>query len=464
MRKVTLLAVLSIAQSIFGQDLTYLNELGQSPYSGDPWYNSMSGSAIALSGSLTALAENPAGAAFYRQPAWSMSGNILSQTNRSQDGNSSILGGVSNLNIAQLGFVNSEPSEVWRWFFVMNTDQHYRNEVNVNGELGNSIQQQWIDNSSGTPPDFLPYAGIYEDMLYQSYATDYDSLSSSYYSTAVLPNAITNHTYKRTGLRNQWTLGLARSFGPTLHFGASFSLLHSYEQVSTYHKESYPITTDLSSFRVTDYWKNSGFGISANAGIIYRPIQSIRLASSLQLPSIYSFEQTWSVEMAVYRPSISSSIITEESVGAGYEWFASTGPRLNSGMAVVLGRTGLISFSHTLLASHWTRAYKDEAYLNAIIDTALGWQHNITIGGELRLGPLGLRGGTGVRGLGGSNLNPLNVLSFGFSLTDHNFRYELSWIGYFRSERYYPYSKDYTLPVTYNSVRGLLTAGAVWKF
>ena len=109
-----------------------------------------------------------------------------------------------------------------------------------------NIQEQWIASSEGTPPDYLPDLGVYEDLLYQSYATDYDAANNSYFSSAVLSSVELEHDYRRRGLSNEWRLGFGRSFGPAVHVGLqSSSGWLFYQHQSVHIKKQFVISFSL---------------------------------------------------------------------------------------------------------------------------------------------------------------------------------------------------------------------------
>lgn len=449
--------------SLSAQDLGYVNELNQGSLVGDARFNAMAGSMTALSGSMTALAVNPAAVAWYRQPTWSTFANIYSQSN-TRSNTSRNIGQSAYLNIAQLGYVNATPNETWRWFFTVNTNDLYREKLDYSATPGSSILEQWINSSAGTPPEFLPNAGVYEDLVYQSYATDFDPNDLTYYASADLSDVELEHQLRRRGLSNEWKLGVGRSFGPTLHIGAAVQFDYNYEKVDLDHYERYSTTQDLRNFRLTENWKNEGFGLGGSVGAQWRPLQQLRFGAALHLPRILAFEQTWSVNMQSYRPGLSATPYSSEAVGAGYEWYLLTAPRLHSGAALIGGKWGLISLSHTLIPSQWSTAFGEEAYLNPIVDTALGWQQNASLGAEVRLGPIALRAGAGFIGIGQDAQPTVLQRGLGFSFVGEAMRYELAWTGKTQlNNTYFPYSADYVEPLYYDHRRGLVTFGASWR-
>ena len=270
MNKLTLFSAIFLSCfSTKGQDLDYFAQLNQPMTFGDARYNGLSGAMVAMSGSFSALALNPAGAALYRQDAFGFDMGLFNSKNTDVN-SSNIRGNTTNLNVGNFGFLGKNPSNGVTLFFTYNSDQIYRERLRANSSDAGSIMQQWINNSDGTPPEYLNSVGVYEDLLYQSYATDWNSNNRSYFSSAALSNVSTEHLLFRKGLRNRWTLGGANQVNSTFYYGASVSIVHSFEKVEVQHKETFNSTNDLTNLNLEDLWDNSGIGITANAGFLYR--------------------------------------------------------------------------------------------------------------------------------------------------------------------------------------------------
>ena len=111
------------------QDLDYFAELNAPLSFGDSRFTALAGNMVGMSGSLTALALNPATVGLYRQDAFSASGNIFNSRNRSTNGGT--IGNSSNLNVGNVGFVARDPNNGWHVFFSYNTDQLYRGRRHI---------------------------------------------------------------------------------------------------------------------------------------------------------------------------------------------------------------------------------------------------------------------------------------------------------------------------------------------
>ena len=126
-RKFTLLLAFLALFIVQGQDLDYFAELSNPLAFGDSRNNAMAGNMIAMSGSLTALAHNPATAGLYRKDVFTLDANSFGSRNVNSTGGT--IGNSANLNIGSVGFLARNPDDGWHFFFTYNTEQIYRARV-----------------------------------------------------------------------------------------------------------------------------------------------------------------------------------------------------------------------------------------------------------------------------------------------------------------------------------------------
>lgn len=462
MRKL-FIALIGITSVVQAQNADYFAELSAPTEYGDARYNAMSGATIAMSGSFTALALNPAGASLYTQDAANLDMGIFNARDYNVTEGFIPMRNTRMLNLSNFGYLGKDPESGIKFFFTYNTDQIFRERIAYSG-TDLSIQLPWMDNSIGTAPDYLGNIGLYEDLLYQSYATDWDLTSGEYTSTADLTKADFEHSLFRRGMRNRWTFGGGYELDPTLHVGASFSLVHSFETVDMVHSETYATTTDLTSFSLTEWWNNNAIGMAANVGIIFRPVQAFRLGASLELPQIYSFQQDWDVEMNVNRPTISNNV-SQQAYGYDYQWSMWTAPKLNLGSTLLFGRSGLLSARYTLVPHQMAGTWNSDLdFLNDNMDSLYTTQHHYALGGEWRIGPLSLRGG-GSLSPSYNNQSSAGTISksLGIAFSERKSSFQISWRQSLNYSNYYAFNGAYSNPIQIERNKAMVIAGMTWK-
>ena len=465
MNKLKFLLLLSIlGVHVHAQDLDYFLELNQPTTIGDARFTSMSSATVALSGSMTAIALNPALAGLYRQQGFSV--NVGGLTRTMYDQNDLFLRGSTNRAILpNFGWVSKDPQSPMRLFFVYNTDNTYARKFKIQASDANSMQLPIIDYANGTPPQFLAdNLGPYEDMLYQCYAVDWDPDKMEYVSTADLTSTDYTHNYFRKGMRNRITLGAAFQQSPQWYFGGSIQLVTSNEDVEVEHRETYNTYSDLNYFSSSEVWTNFSAGISGNLGMYYRPVQFLRIGAVLELPQIHGFNLDLETTFSATRPSISSSAMTAQGYGTEYSWGIITAPKLQTGATVVVGRAGLITAGHTLIPHSWTMSTgRNERYLTEIIDSTISNQHILALGTEWRLGPIILRGGGQFSPSYRQGQQAAVGYSLGLAIRSDQTTVEFGWQRRIQRSQYYPFSKDYSAPFVYQMQEAILVVGVAWK-
>jgi hypothetical protein len=459
-----LLLLLLSLQNIQAQDLDYFLELNQHSTLGDARYTSMSGAGIALSGSMTAIALNPALAGLYRQQSYGMDVGGFSRNYYDRD-DLFLRGTVNRPNIMNFGWVGKDPESPLRLFFVYNTDQVYGRKFKLQQSGANSMQLSIIAMANGTPPEFLAdNLGPYEDMLYQSYAVDYDPDTKEYFSTADLTDVNYTHELFRKGMRNRFVLGLALAQSPQWYFGGSLSIVTSNETVEIDHRETYNTYTDLNYFSSAETWTNTSLGISGNVGAYYRPFQFLRFGAALELPQLHGFNLDWETTFSATRPSISSSAMSAQGYGEAYQWGIVTAPKIHSGATLVAGRLGLLTVSHSFIPHNWTMSTgKNERYLAEIIDTTIAAQHQLSAGTEWRLGPVILRGGGMWSPAYREGQEATVGYSFGLGVRSEQTTFQMGWQRRVQKSQYYPFSKVYSTPFIFQQSSANFVVGLSWK-
>ena len=462
-RKFALLLTLLSVLFIKGQDLDYFSELSNPLGFGDSRNNAMAGNMIAMSGSLTALAHNPATAGLYRKDVFSIDANSFGSRNRNSSGGT--IGNSAFVNIGSAGFLARNPDDGWHFFFTYNTEQMFRARVRNNQANSGSILSQLINNANGTLPQYLSSVGAYEDMLYQVYGIDHNANTGEYFTSANLNDVNTKHLYFRKGMKNRWTAGAGKGITQRFYVGGSLSIIHSFETVEVEHEEMFNETSDLTNFTMDEWWKNSALGITGNVGIYYRPIQSFRIAAAFELPSVLGFTQEWETTFLAVRPSIQANSLTQVGYGEDYQWSMMTAPKFSSGITAVAGRFGLCTVNYAYTPTAAGRMFtKNEQYLNPIIDSLLTPLHTIGAAAEIRLGVITLRGGATIINSAQTTLGQQIQTGLGASIKSSSTSYFVSYGRIIRNKQYFMYSADYTNAVSYSNSLSVLSTGVTVKF
>ena len=108
------------------------------------------------------------------------------------------------------------------------------------------------------------------------------------------------------------------------------------------------------SFDISNYYRSSGVGFSAAAGVIYRPNNFLRLAVSAQTPTFMNYKENYHSQARSW--NITSKNIVESTPEATSISYQLTNPwRLTAGVATTFSTRALISLQYDYEAYHTMR-------------------------------------------------------------------------------------------------------------
>jgi hypothetical protein len=466
------------------------------------------GAMVSLGGDLSALFVNPAGLGFYKTgefaltPAYSFENNkanYLGETQKAKD---------NQFNFGASGFIipmSSKPGSNWRnftWGVGVNRTANFNNAYTANG-LNNqsSYSEKYLEeliNDNVTDPNDAannyPYGS---SLAFNTYLIDtiqgtggsvagYRSLATP--QTGVNQNQVIN----TNGGITDFGLGMSGNLGDKFYIGASLLWSYlDYERTSTY-TESDATTNpnnNFNKFTTEEYLKTSGLGINLKMGMIFKPVEFIRLGLAVHTPTFYNLEDryasTVTTDVEGYTgsgPQTQSSRDFNNGQNGEFTYDMLNPWRLMAGFSYVFReekditrQKGFISadvewvsykgtsFSSSDPANN-SAAYFDE--LNNTIDEIYRSAFNVRLGGELKFNTWMVRGGFAWFGtpyetddIKGSKMN----ISGGLGYRNKGKFIDLTYVHQLTKDGFYPYRLDqgFYAPTTVNGGTGnvMLTFG-----
>lgn len=293
---------------------------------------------------------------------------------------------------------------------------------------------------------------------------------------------------EESGKRNEWFVALGANVNDKLFIGGSvnFERLRYEQRFDFYEEDSeglyefydpfenngFPLEIPLQSLIVTDTFSTSGSGFGATFGIIYRPVDALRLSFSAQTPMLYNLTDRFD---NIFTSIIETNVGTEEysqlPVAEGFFQYNLTTPfRLTGGAMLLLDKFGFITadveyidYSQSRLSSFETNinspgfvSFSDE---NAAIRQDYTSAINIRVGGEARMDIFRLRLGAAMYGSGLGNdlreyiddvdfqtLRNINnsrlFLTAGLGIRQRNFFADVSLVNMRQESKISPYTLD----------------------
>lgn len=432
--------------------------------SGSARFNAMGGAFTALGGDLTCTHQNPAGLGVYRRSEISGGLNINTMSTASSYNGTTLQNSKSNFNLSNIGFLfynelNSEYGWKSNYFaFNYNRTHNFANRVSIEGtNTSNSLVNQIVDNAnqgSGTVPDNLD--GTLGLLAFNSYLIDLvPGSSSKYFGSFTNGGTKQSKSIATSGYMAESAFSFGGNYKDKLFLGATLGInsIH-YTESASYTEEDVADTLEfLKSFTYGEKLNTSGMGVNFKAGFIYKPIDWLRFGASFSTPTFYGMSDSYNTTLDANWDSIGT--YTEESDKYKYEYSLRTPLKFNTGLALILGKKGLISMDYEM-NDYRKASFNSDNYsmsdVNNLIYNKYVVSNTVRVGGELRLDPFVLRGGYSYST---SPYNKLyntnayrNAISGGIGYREESFFIDLSLVLSNSKELYYLYSPTYVNPVT----------------
>lgn len=438
-------------------------------------FTSMGGAFGALGGDFSSLSINPAGLGIFRS-----SEITITPTLDYSLVESSYYGTISddmkyNFNLNNLGIVFalplSSPVEQPGWKainfgFGINRHNNYNQRWTAEGfNTRSSMMTDFLDqaNFEGGVSNLDDFStGLAWDtwLLYEDNGQFMVDMPDG--------NVLQRQETNSSGSIREFILSVAANYNDFLFLGATVGLPSvRYEESAIFQETDRDnLNSIFNSLTYTNKFNTKGTGFNLKIGAILRPTDMVRLGVAFHTPTFFKLEDEYYASM---QSSLNLIDYTDfsESPNGWFEYELTTPMKAIGSVGLVFGNVGLISLDYEYVDYSRMRLRSDD-YLfadeNRVIRENYTTQHNIRIGGEVRLDPLVLRGGyafysspykTGV------NDGQQSIVSAGVGLRQQNFFLDFGYALAFFSEDYYLYSAQFVDPVenNFNMSRFMLTFG-----
>ena len=424
-----LLGTFSMAQTEFdAQKLIQPDIIGTARYMG------MAGAFGALGGDASAIKDNPAGLGIYRSSEITGTINLQYQTS-----NSDWNGNISNDNLLNLGFNNlsyilakptyrSESGNSGllnsNWSFSYNKIKSFDRNSAISTKNSTSSITDYMSYFTGNIPsgnlgssgNYDPYGNGdiswisvvgYQGWLMNETVTKNGSDSTSSWSSLLSKNEMVSPTFtiQERGAIDEYSIGWAGNFSNNLFIGLNANLQSVNYSMNSQYKESFGNNDGMT---LSNSLSTTGVGINLNLGIIYRPVDLLRLGFAVHSPTIYGLTDSNSANLDYYinYSTIISGNFDTPSYSKSY--LMATPWKVNASGAFILGQKGLISAeyvrdfstsSYFMDDSYSIQNYKEEnkgmkTMLKDVQTIKVGLEYKYTTNWAFRLGYANMSSGT----------------------------------------------------------------------
>ena len=401
MKKVILAAtaVLSIIPAAQAQSAIDMLQVSQPGFRGTARFMGMGGAFTALGADLSTMTQNPAGIGMYRHSDIGVTVDLSFQGTKSPNGQ----GGWNKENktkfdcnnfgyagVASLGEDSAMP--FFTWGVSYNRLSSFDRVYNAYAPSTQTSLTNYIASfSNGMPANDLNFGTDYNP--YKD--SDLDWLSILAYNSFLM-NEQPGSTDTYAGLYQNGTVGDAKldvhekgyideyniDFGGNvmdmLYWGVGIGITDlSYRRDVTYSEsmENARIYDSLSGsnttngnagFYLDNYKRITGSGWKLSAGLIFKPIDELRIGAAIHTPTWWSLDEEYdaAVDYSYYNPVRNETNANRETTDwASFSWRLKSPWKFMVGIAGVIGQNAIISVDYE------RQAYNDMTCKNAVYDS-----------------------------------------------------------------------------------------------
>lgn len=459
------------------------------------------GALTALGGDLQSVFVNPAGLGQFKTselvltPGFNFSNNKANYLGTADKDNK------SGMSFGTSGFVFGSPR--WQFGLAISRTANFKSELAYNGVNNqSSYSEKYLEeliNNNVTDPNLaardFPYG---PSLAINTYLVEPDldgnGNATGYYSLATPNTGVKQEQVISTsGGMTSFGLSASRNFNDKFFIGGSFTLDYlNYKRDQTFRESDNTsnASNNFNYFSAQETLETTGQGITLRIGLLYKPIETIRLGLAVHTPTFYNMKDVYTTtvrtDLEGYAGQGELFQSSTDLVGSPgqYQYSFNNPLRVMAGFAFVLReekditrQRGFLSLDVEYL-NYGSSTFKDETYsssnsyfsdLNATIKDIYKNALNVRVGGELKFNIWMVRAGFGYFAnpykdpeLKGNKMN----LSGGFGYRNKGIFADLTYIHQLAKDGFYPYRLEsgFYAPVTTRSGIGNVVATVGFKF
>lgn len=461
MKKILItLSIISATCFLYAQGSLEAFRFSQIEYSGTARYMGAGGAFGATGGEFSALSYNPAAIGLYKRNEVTFTPMTLSffKDHTSYNGEHSFTQNPK-YTVNQCGLVIANPianSEwrTWQFGFGYQRIMDFNNTFRVQGPNHSSFIDPIIELANGYNYQNLFYDA---DIAWHTWMIDTIPGHNSFYRSPFSDQDLEQTAIvEQSGGIDEMTFTFGGNYNDKLYLGGSIGIpiLNYIEQTRF---TEFPLEESslqgITDYTVSTRQTDKGGGINAKIGIIYQPVNFLRLNFAIQTPTYYwKIKETYSREMISYWES--SKEQSADYVNY-YKFALSTPLRLNAGFSFIINKRAFIDAEYELndygMATLFANDYSFDQE-NEDIRNRFGVCHTFRIGGEVNLSSkFALRAGYNFKSspyTKSSNLAPFNGSahygSIGLGFRSKFFFTDIAYVIKFCKDNYTLYDDFYS--------------------
>ena len=491
MRVIVTLGLILFSSALFAQEPVDALRYSWLTPQGTARAQSIGGAVTALGGDITALYTNPAGLGMYKTSEFVLSPGISFFNNKASYRGSSATDSKTGFNYGPIGVVWGVPSTrngAWKNVSVgiaLSKTANFNNRVLLQGANNqSSFSEKYLEQlyNNGNPVDLVSAENDFPSTSSLAYWTflvdtvaDNNGNIAGYFSNASVSTGLNQRqTITTSGGISDFSIGLGANYNDVFYIGGSLNISTlTYTRTSTFRESDATSVADnfFNYFEAEEYLRTNGVGASVKLGIIFKPVDALRVGLNFHSPSWYSFKDTYTGSLTADTENYAgvhtkqSTELTDGYPGE-YNYRYRTPVRVGAGLAYLFGAQGdvkaqkgfisadveYVSYKGSSFNAQDRSNQDDRTYfsqLNGTIDNVFKSAVNLRVGGELKFETLMVRAGFGYYGNPYTNNyfgnaadvtkgNRMNI-SGGLGWRNKGMFVDLAYIHQIIKDAYYPY-------------------------
>jgi hypothetical protein len=385
----------------YSQDVRDLVRFSETQVYGSARFEAMAGSFGALGADLSTAAINPAGFGRYSSSTASLAFQNTSILNKAVFSGTETQNSLNSFKLNNLGFVlTNDASEQNKGFlynqigFSYNRIQNFKDNFSYSGQQFSSLLDYFCTiGDQISPSDIYSTHPFSTALAWDTYAID-ENGSGGYVPRLNYADVIHRRTIESVGGISEYNFTMSTNYMNKLYIGGNLGLRTAKFDETYYHHEIATNSEGLSldSFQYQYHLKTKGSGTNFKLGIIYLPIENIRLGLSFHTPTFFEFTDNFDADMISYHKDTVHSIPAQYKPYGDYKYRLRTPAKLIGSFAIVLGTHASINADLEVVNYKWAhlKTTTDEAFepfdysdINKDARSQLRTVVNMRLGGEV---------------------------------------------------------------------------------
>lgn len=430
---------------------------------------SMAGAFGALGGDIGVLATNPAAIGVYRKSEFSFTPSLYFANSKTSYLDNKTNDSRFNFNFGNLGFVATHVNKPkkdkagWQSYsfgFGYNRLNSFQNKTFSSGfNTQSSLLDHFLETAEGKDPSSLD--PLSDGLAYNTYLLNQDSLG--YYTPVPVANMLQRRRSLTKGASSEIDLSFGGNYNDKIYIGATigFASIRYIENTSYEEKDENNVYDNFDEFSYSQDFKTSGTGINFKLGLIYRPVDAVRVGVAVHTPTLYSMHDEFNYGMISDFSNQLNAFDTSANTVGEFDYSLTTPAKAIFSLAFIIGKSGAISADYEY-SDYSTASFDSDLYgyydENDAISKKYRAAGTLRVGAEWVIKEISIRGGVAMFD---SPFNSESKPAYGdgkrmsytggIGIRDGNYFIDLGYAYTSSKESLYPYTlKNETAPIVKN--------------